>query len=695
VSSVDGRSRVVIDGVSPRVDCGEHPIKRIVGDTVAVEAVAYADGHDAVACVLRYRREADTGWAEAPMEALVNDRWRASFTVEAIGRYRYTVKAWVDHFATWAHDLAKRVAAGSDVAVDLQIGAALVEAAAAHAAHGGAAGGGAMGADSADDAARPGTAAADAAASGRPQQGEAARLAALAADLRAGGDAGVRAGLSAELATLMARRAERAFAVVAPELTVVVDRELARFGAWYELFPRAAATEPGRHGTFRDVEERLPEIAEMGFDVLYLPPIHPIGRAFRKGRNNSTTAGPGDPGSPWAIGAAEGGHTAIHPALGTLDDFRHLVAAAAERGMEIALDIAFQCSPDHPWATEHPEWFRQRPDGTIQYAENPPKKYQDIYPFDFETDHWRELWDELKGVFDFWLEQGVRIFRVDNPHTKPFAFWEWLIGEVKQAHPETIFLAEAFTRPNVLYRLARLGFTQSYNYFPWRNSKDELTEFMTELTRTGVREFFRPNLWPNTPDILPEYLQYGGRPAFASRLVLAATLGPSYGIYGPAFEQCLNAPLAPGKEEYLDSDKYEIRPWDADRGASLAPLIARVNRIRRENAAFRSDANLRFHAVDNDQLIAYSKSTADGSSQVLVVVNLDPHHAQSGFVELPLDELGIDPHQPYQVHDLLTDARYLWHGPRNYVELRPQGFQANVFAIRRRVRTEHDFDYYL
>jgi starch synthase (maltosyl-transferring) len=517
----------------------------------------------------------------------------------------------------------------------------------------------------------------------------------VAALLRTGGGEAARAALAPELAALMARYAERPFMTVAPELTVVVDRERARFGAWYELFPRSAATEPGRHGTFRDVEDRLADVAAMGFDVLYLPPIHPIGRAFRKGRNNTPAAGPNDPGSPWAIGAAEGGHTAVHPELGTLEDFRHLLARAVQHDIEIALDIAFQCSPDHPYVREHPEWFRLRPDGTIQYAENPPKKYQDIYPFDFETDHWRELWDELKSVVDFWIEQGVRIFRMDNPHTKPFAFWEWLIPAVKKDHPEVLFLAEAFTRPNVLYRLAKIGFTQSYNYFPWRNSKEELTEFLTEITRAPVREFFGANLWPNTPDILTEYLQFGGRPAFVARLVLAATLGPSYGIYGPAYEQCLNVALAPGREEYLDSEKFEIRPWDPDRDSSLAGLVGRLNRIRRENAAFRTNRNLRFHHVDNDRLIAYSKSTEDRASQVLVVVNLDPNHANAGFVELPLDELRIDPHQPYQVHDLLADRRYLWYGPRNYVELRPEVSQAHVFALRRRVRTEADFDYYL
>jgi starch synthase (maltosyl-transferring) len=660
VSMTDGRNRVVIDGVTPRVDSGEFPIKRVVGDTVDVEAVAYGDGHDVVACALLYRREADAEWAEVRMEPLVNDGWKAAFVVEEIGRYRYTVAGWVDRFATWAHDLAKRVGAELDLSVDLLIGAELVEAAAA-----------------------------------RASGSDAARLAAVAALLRTGGGEAARAALAPELAGLMARYAERPFVTMAPELSVVVDRERARFGAWYEMFPRSAATEPGRHGTFRDVEDRLADVAAMGFEVLYLPPIHPIGRAFRKGRNNTPAAGPDDPGSPWAIGGAEGGHKAVHPELGTLEDFRHLLARAADYDIEIALDIAFQCSPDHPYVREHPEWFRLRPDGTIQYAENPPKKYQDIYPFDFETGHWRELWDELKSVVDFWIEQGVRIFRMDNPHTKPFAFWEWLIGEVKKDHPEVLFLAEAFTRPNVLYRLAKVGFTQSYNYFPWRNSKEELTEFLTELTRGPVREFFGANLWPNTPDILPEYLQYGGRPAFVTRLVLAATLGPSYGIYGPAYEQCLNVALGPGREEYLDSEKFEIRPWDPDRGSSLAGLVGRLNRIRRENAALRTNQNLRFHSVDNDRLIAYSKSTEDRASQVLVVVNLDPNHGNAGFVELPLDELRIDPRQPYQVHDLLADRRYLWYGPRNYVELRPEVGQAHVFAIRRRVRTEADFDYYL
>ncbi len=657
----EGRNRVVIEGITPAINFGAYPITRVAGDKVAVEADVFVDGHDALACVLLYRREADAEWVEAPMTTLGNDRWAGEFTAAVVGRYRYTVRAWVDHFKTWSRDFAKRAQAGQDSKVDLLIGAELVEAASA--------------------AAKP------------PHAGW---LASFAEGLRGGSADARRQALSDELARLMASHGQRNYVTTCErELAVVVDRERARFGAWYELFPRSCATEPGRHGTFRDVEARLPYVASMGFDVLYLPPIHPIGTSFRKGRNNLTTAAPGEPGSPWAIGAADGGHTAIHTELGTLEDFQRLVQRAAEHGLELAMDIAFQCAPEHPYVTEHPEWFRKRPDGTIQYAENPPKKYQDIYPFDFETADWRGLWEELKSVVQFWVDQGVRIFRVDNPHTKAFPFWEWMIAEIKRDCPEAIFLAEAFTRPKVMYRLAKAGFTQSYNYFPWRNTKSELTEYFTELTRTAVKDFFGPNLWPNTPDILPEFLQYGGRPAHMIRFILAATLGPSYGIYGPVFELGENRPVAQGREEYLDSEKYEIKVWDLEQAGSLRPLIGRVNQIRRDNPAFRANHNLRFHPVDNEQIIAYSKSSEDGANTVLVVVNLDPHYKQSGFVTLPLADFGIDPHHPYQAHDLLTDARYLWHGARNYVELNPQTVPAHIFVIRRKVRTEADFDYYL
>ena len=420
----------------------------------------------------------------------------------------------------------------------------------------------------------------------------------------------------------------------------------------------------------------------MGFDVLYLPPIHPVGVTHRKGKNGAVAVRPSDPGSVWAIGSPEGGHKAIHPQLGTLEDFKRLLTKAREYGIDVALDIAYQCSPDHPYVREHPEWFRRRPDGTVQYAENPPKKYEDIYPFDFETPHWRELWEELKSIVDYWIEQGVRIFRVDNPHTKPFAFWEWMIGETKQRHPEVIFLSEAFTRPKIMYRLAKLGFTHSYTYFAWRNTKQELTEYFTELTQSEVREYFRPHLWPNTPDILTEAFQTGGRPTFIARLVLAATLAGNYGIYGPAYELCENRALVPGKEEYLDAEKYEIKHWEIERPDSLNSLIARVNRARRENAALARDAGLRFHPLDNDQLIAYTKATNDLSNVILIIVNLDPRYTQSGWVTLPLEELGLDARQPYEVHDLLTDARYVWRGPRNYVELHPSTVPAHVFRVR-------------
>jgi starch synthase (maltosyl-transferring) len=651
---------VVIEAVRPELDCGRFPIKRVCGDQVVVEADIFADGHDLLACAVLHRRDGAADWASVPMEPLGNDRWRGAFTVAEIGVHRYTVRAWIDRFASWRRDLRKKLEAGQDVGVEL------IQQASKRAS---------------------GAAAAQLRAWAQALQAD---------DAPAGDGDRIALALSEPLAALMQRYPDQRFATTyGRELAVVVDRDKARFSAWYEMFPRSCAPVPGRHGTFADCQARLPYVAAMGFDVLYLPPIHPIGRTHRKGRNNAPTAGPDDPGSPWAIGAAEGGHTAVHPQLGTLEDFRRLVAKARALGIEVALDLAFQCSPDHPYVKDHPQWFRWRPDGTVQYAENPPKRYQDIFPLEFESDQWRELWQELKGVVEFWIAQGVRIFRVDNPHTKPFAFWEWLIGEVKRAHPEVIFLAEAFTRPKVMYRLAKLGFTQSYTYFAWRHTKAELTQYFAELTQTAAREFFRPNLWPNTPDILTEYLQLGGRPAFIARLVLAATLGASYGIYGPAFELCERQPREPGSEEYLDSEKYEVRHRDLQRPDSLRDVIARVNRIRRDNSALHRDASLQFHRVDNEQLICYSKRTDDLANVILVVVNLDPHHTQSGWVEVPVDAFGLSGEGPYQVHDLLSDARYLWQGRRNFVELVPHLVPAHIFRLRRRVRTERDFEYYL
>ncbi len=659
--------RAVIENVRPQVDGGRFPIKRTVGERVVVTASIFADGHDAIAAVVRYRPASARSWQETPME-LVNwglDEWRGEFIIETREDYIYTVQAWMDRFASWRRDLQKKADANQDVAVDLLVGAELIEAAAKRARN----------------------------KEDRRALQEAAQFIRLKNEAEQA--AAVTRALDAALATLMQRHDDRARAADYPGLLrVAVDRERARFSAWYEMFPRSASDCPGRHGTFQDLERRLDYVAGMGFDVLYLPPIHPIGRTNRKGKNNSPQCRPDDTGSPWAIGAAEGGHKAIHPELGTLEDFRRLVARAKEKGLEVALDIAFQCAPDHPYVKQHPEWFRWRPDGSLQYAENPPKKYQDIYPFDFETDHWQELWEELKSVFEFWIEQGVEIFRVDNPHTKPLAFWEWLIADLRSKYPEVIFLSEAFTRPPVMYRLAKLGFTQSYTYFAWRNTKEELTGYLTELTRTEVCEYFRPNLWPNTPDILTEYLQAGGRPAFITRFVLAATLGASYGIYGPAFELCENRPLVQGREEYLDSEKYQLRHWEIDRPDSLRDIIARVNRIRREHPALQTNHNLRFHATDNPELIAYSKSTDDNTDTILVVCTLDPHYKQAGWTALDLAALGVSAEQPFQVHDLLTDERFIWHGARNYVELDPHILPAHIFEVRRRIRNERDFDYF-
>ena len=657
----EGRLRAVIENVKPEIGGGRFPAKRVVGERMTVEADIFTDGHDALAAALLYRRKSDSHWSETPMESLDNDRWRATFEVTEIGTYLYTLQAWVDRFESWRQGLAKKLQARQDVAIDLLIGAGLVEEIA-----------------------------------NRAPPTDKKQLGNFISILRSKQPDARETALLPELAALMAKYSDRRWAVTyEKELRVNVDREKARFSTWYEMFPRSCASEPGVHGTLRDCEQQLPYVASMGFDVLYLPPIHPIGRSFRKGKNNELGAGPDDVGSPWAIGAKEGGHKAIHPQLGTLEDFKRLVTKAKESGIEIALDIAFQCAPDHPYAREHPEWFRKRPDGSIQYAENPPKKYQDIYPLDFETDHWKELWDELKSIIVFWCEQGVRIFRVDNPHTKAFPFWEWAIAEVKKDYPEALFLAEAFTRPKVMYRLAKLGFSQSYTYFAWRNTKWELTQYFTELTQTEIADFFRASLWPNTPDILTEYLQFGGRPAFMTRLVLAATLGANYGIYGPAFELCENVPRDPGSEEYLNSEKYELKHWDLERKDSLKEFIALVNRIRGENRALQSDRSLRFHPVDNPEIICFSKQTEDLKNVIVVVVNLDPHHTQSGWVELAMEELGLLPQQPFQMHDLLTNARYLWHGARNYVQLNPDTVPAQIFRVRHRLRHEQDFDYFL
>jgi starch synthase (maltosyl-transferring) len=625
---VPAPARVVIESVRPQVDAGRYPIKRVVGEEVLVEADVFADGHDQVVAELLYKYESDRDWKVVPMEFRFNDHWAASFSVEKLGRYQYKVRGWVDPFVTWRRDLVKRRDAGQDLAVDFLIGARLLK---------------------------------------NP----------IIEDPHRSPEERYQAAMTADVPP----PAADAVVESEPALEVVVDPVKARFSAWYEMFPRSARGD-GQHARFRDVVARLPYVQEMGFDVLYFPPIHPIGVSARKGKNNAVSAQPGEVGSPWAIGAEEGGHKAVLADLGSLEDFHELVKEAKKRGIDIALDIAFQCSPDHPYLKDHPEWFRARPDGTVQYAENPPKKYQDIYPFDFETPAWKSLWEELKSVFEFWISQKVTIFRVDNPHTKAFAFWEWCLRELKQKHPEVIFLSEAFTRPRIMHKLAKVGFTQSYTYFTWRNTKQELTEYFTELAHSPTREYFRPNVWPNTPDILHATLQTGGRPAFIVRAVLAATLAANYGIYGPAYELLEQLPRERGSEEYLDSEKYEIRRWDLERADSLRELIARLNRIRRENPALQRDWSLRFHPIDNPQLLVFSKR--EGSNAILVAVNLDFLHPQSGFVELDLPSLDIAPHETFEVHDLVSGGRYVWTSARNYIELNPHQLPAHVFQVVRR-----------
>jgi starch synthase (maltosyl-transferring) len=651
----DGRRRVVVERVSPEIDAGRHPVKRVPGEQVMVEADLFADGHDKLAAVLRYRRqprtgESDTPWLETPMRPLENDRWQAAFTVDAVGRYEYTVEAWVDRFATWRHQLVARVDAGQDVASEILEGAELVRAS----------------------------------ASGLGAGPDRARLLECAADLRSTQplEARIQLALSAELTVRMAAAPERQRASRYPRvLAVTVDRERARTGAWYEMFPRSAGPDPTRSATFREAAARLPEIADMGFDIVYLPPIHPIGTTDRKGRGNTLVPQPGDPGSPWAIGSPAGGHTAVEPGLGTIDDFCAFRERCERLGMEVALDLAYQCSPDHPYVTSHPEWFRHRPDGSIKYAENPPKKYQDIYPIDFETDDWRALWEELRDVVLFWVSQGVRVFRVDNPHTKPMAFWEWMIADVQALDPGVIFLSEAFTRPKVMRYLAKVGFTQSYTYFTWRNTKAELEAYLVELTQTEMQEYYRPNFFANTPDILHAFLQEGGPPAFRIRLVLAATLAASYGIYS-GFEICEHRAV-PGTEEYLHSEKYQFKQWDWERPGHIKELVARVNAIRREQPALWSNDSLRFHLTTNDSIIAYSKAAPGDSARILTVVNLDPRHPQHGFVCVALDDDPVPDDEPYRVRDLLDDREYAWTGAWNYVWLDPAERAAHILLVDR------------
>jgi starch synthase (maltosyl-transferring) len=644
------RERVAIEGVRPEVDGGRFPAKAVAGQRFVVEADVFAEYEPIVSCVLLYRRERDEDWRESPMHGHGVDHKAGEFVVKELGTYCYTLEAWIDHFETWRRALRRKVQARQDVSAELIMGAALVEGAA-----------------------------------GRARGQDSAQLRAAASQMKSEDAARerVKTALSRALAGLVRRYPDRSNVTrYDRELLVTVDAPKALFSAWYELFPRSWSPEPGRHGTFKDLESVLPYVSGMGFDVLYLPPIHPIGSTHRKGKNNALTAKPDDPGSPWAIGSEEGGHKSVHPALGTLEDFRRFVDRARKRGLDVALDIAFQCSPDHPYVKEHPEWFRKRPDGSIQYAENPPKKYEDIYPFDFESPDWRALWDELRSVFLFWAKHGVHIFRVDNPHTKPFRFWQWVIAEVKREHPDAIFLSEAFTRRRLMERLAKCGFTQSYTYFAWETTKADLTAYFTELNIAPVKAYFRPNAWPNTPDILTEYLVSGGRPAFAARVVLAATLSASYGIYGPAFELAECVPAAPGSEEYLNSEKYELKRWDIDRGDSLRPLIKRLNEVRRANAALQTNERLRFHPTDDERIICYSKRTENAQNIIVSAVNLDPRRARSATIQLPLEEWGIGLRASFTVDELLSGEELKWRGGRQHVRLDPKVGPAAIFRLK-------------
>ncbi len=647
--------RVVINQVYPVIDGGRYPVKRVVGESIKVDADIFADGHDRISAVLEWRYE-EGPWQVVRMIPLGNDRWQAGFVASAVGRYAYRLRGWVDPYLTWRAHVKSFLAAHVEISAVVWL----------------------EGISRVRDIAKevPSRRVARALREWTDQFSEPAQVPLALNQLDA---------LMEDIAPIP--HVPSQYPDEEAGLPLWVDPMEAQYTAWYELFPRSAGSHPGLHGTFLDVIERLPYIAGLGFSVVYLPPIHPIGESFRKGRRNTTIAGPGDPGSPWAIGGAEGGHLAIHPELGRLEDFEQLVESARDFGLSIALDLAFQCSPDHPWVHQHPEWFRIRADGSIQFAENPPKKYEDIVPFDFECEAWPSLWEALYGVVEYWIAHGVRFFRVDNPHTKSLYFWEWLIDKVKRNHSDVIFLAEAFTRPAVMQHLAKVGFSQSYTYFTWRNSPSELRQYMEELVSVPEVDYFRPSFWPNTPDILPQSLQVGGKPAFVTRLILAATLSASYGIYGPVFELMEATPAVIPGEEYEDSEKYRTAQWDWGSPDSLAPLVRKVNQFRHQHPALAHNRSIRFHAVDNDQLLVYSKVSPDGADVVLMVVNMDYRYRQSGFVTLELEELGISPDDDFIVSDSLTGSRYVWHGPKNYVELDPKQLSAHLFHVEKEIST--------
>jgi len=632
------QSRVIIENISPAINSGNHAVKAVTAERIPVSADVYGDGHDIVAASVLYKHEKERKWKEARLSPGSNDRWHGSLTVEKQGYYHFKIEAWVDHGLNWQHGIGRKLDDGQTVSSELLEGAELL------------------------DNIRGSLTAAD------KTFVDACIL--TFRDKKAYNKA-TELAVSQNLHHIFYAYPDKKLANHSEELPVYVDREKARFSTWYEFFPRSASQDEGQHGTFKDCLKILPRVAEMGFDTLYFPPIHPIGEVNRKGKNNTTQAQEGDVGSPWGIGSERGGHKDIHPDLGSLKDFKAVVKAANDLGMEVALDFALQAAPDHPWVKEHPEWFKWRPDGTVQYAENPPKKYQDILPIFFESEDWKNLWKEMLDCALYWVEEcGIRVFRVDNPHTKPFYFWGWLIGEVKKKYPDVLFLSEAFTRPKVMHQLAKQGFTQSYTYFTWRNSKQELIDYLEELTKTDQRWFFRPNFWPNTPDINPWALQGGNEAVHLSRYFLAATLSSNTGIYGPVFEFMASAAL-PGKEEYLDSEKFQIRHWNWKTANKLTTLISKVNRIRKEQPSLRQTNNIRFLAVENDQLLAYYKFDQDKQNETVMIVNLDPYYAQKGWVQLPLDEIGVQAGHQVRVHDLITGSSYIWDKEWNFVELHP------------------------
>ncbi|MGC4191906.1 MAG: alpha-1,4-glucan--maltose-1-phosphate maltosyltransferase [Thermomicrobiales bacterium] len=647
-------SAILIESVTPQVDCGRYAVKREVGDIVTVEADIFRDGHEKIAAVVQYRVQGEPDWQEADMAFVDNDRWGGSFTVDRNALWEYTIVAFPDVYGTWSDEIQKKLAAGIDVSSELIEGRTILQEIVGRA----------------------------------PKEDASVLRDAIGESLSSVDQASSVGALlqSQVVASVLAHRSRAGFATLPKPLPVYVDRVRARFAAWYSMFPRSAGTVEGQSGTFRDVIDHLPRLQGMGFDVLYFTPIHPIGSTNRKGKNNTLNPEPGDPGVPYAIGSPDGGHDAIEPSLGTEDDFRALIEEAVNHGIEIALDVALQASPDHPWAKEHPEWFFIRPDGTIKYAENPPKKYEDIYPLNFGSENWKELWDEVLRVILHWVNLGVRTFRVDNPHTKPTVFWEWLIAEVHRDHPDVIFLSEAFTRPKVMKALAKAGFAQSYTYFTWRNFKQELIEYGTELTQTEMKEFFRGNFFTNTHDILPYILQEGGRPAFISRFVLASTMSSVYGIYS-GFELCENTPVV-GKEEYLNSEKYEFKVWDWDRPGNIVPIISRVNEIRRQHPALQEYDNLRFYQADDDNIICYGKATADGADTILVVANLDPFQTHESMIDLP-GHLFASGDEQVHARELLSGDTYLWTGRRQWVRLDPQVMPVHIFSLRSWVHQDY------